>query len=114
MKDKSMMLRAPQILLFAAALGGPGNHACAQNLTGSIMNGQRITEEFCITCHEVRPKDGVALLGPQSFQAIANLPTTNALSLNVFFQSVHANMPDLHLTRSERDDLVAYILSLRK
>ena len=108
------MLRAIYILSLAAVFSTVGNRTFGEDLPGSIMNGQRIAEEFCIACHEVRPKDGVALLGPQGFPAIANLPSTNALSLNVFFQSVHSNMPDLHLTRSERDDLIAYILSLKK
>jgi hypothetical protein len=29
-------------------------------------------------------------------------------------QTPHARMPDLHLTRDEVDDLIAYILSLRR
>jgi hypothetical protein len=45
---------------------------------------------------------------------VANDPSTTPLSLRVFFQSSHENMPDLHISQSQADDLVAYILSLKK
>jgi hypothetical protein len=45
--------------------------------------------------------------------AIGEQKSTTALSLRVFLQTPHAQMPDLHLSRDEIDDLAAYILSLR-
>lgn len=44
---------------------------------------------------------------------VAALPSTTALSLKVFLRTNHNNMPNLHLSDAETDDLVAYILSLK-
>jgi hypothetical protein len=37
-----------------------------------------------------------------------------ALALKVWFQSPHPTMPNFKITSQENDDVVAYILSLRK
>ena len=41
------------------------------------------------------------------------MKSTTPLSLRVFLQTPHNRMPDLHLSRTEIDDLIGYILSLR-
>ena len=40
--------------------------------------------------------------------------STTSMSLRVFLQSPHGNMPDYRLSREQIDDVVAYILSLRR
>lgn len=100
-----------QIIAFCVL--ATANGVYAQDLPGNALNGQHLAETACASCHEIRSKERAGLLGPPDFQAIADLPSTTALSLNVFLQSTHRNMPDFHLTRSESDDLIAYILSLR-
>ena len=45
---------------------------------------------------------------------VANLPSTTALSLKVFLQSSHKDMPNLILKPAEADDIIAYILSLKR
>ena len=45
---------------------------------------------------------------------IATTQGTTALSLNVFLRSSHKTMPNLMMERREADDLVAYILSLKR
>ncbi len=65
---------------------------------GSLSNG-------CSECH---------LSEAPSFVEVANEPSTTPLSLRVFLQSNHENMPNLHISPSEADDLVAYILSLKQ
>ena len=49
-----------------------------------------------------------------SFQSIADLPSTTGISLNVFLHSNHNNMPDFIISSAESNDLIAYILSLKK
>jgi mono/diheme cytochrome c family protein len=69
----------------------------------------------CSECHKVDPNQ--RLVDPDAeapFEEVANEPSTTPLSLRVFFQSNHENMPDLHISKSQADDLVAYILSLKK
>jgi hypothetical protein len=49
-----------------------------------------------------------------NFVEIAKEPSITPLSLRVFFQSNHENMPNLHISTTEADNLVAYILSLKQ
>jgi hypothetical protein len=51
---------------------------------------------------------------PPSFQSIADQPSTTGISMNVFLHSNHNNMPDFILSSGEANDLIAYILSLKK
>ena len=48
------------------------------------------------------------------FAAIANRPSTTALSLKVFFNTSHRNMPNLVIAPDQADDLASYILSLKR
>ena len=41
------------------------------------------------------------------------MPSTTAESLGVFLRTSHPTMPNLVLSAAERDDVIAYILSLR-
>ena len=52
--------------------------------------------------------------GLPSIQSVADMTSTTALSLTVFFRSNHKNMPNLILSNTEADDIIAYILSLKK
>jgi mono/diheme cytochrome c family protein len=48
------------------------------------------------------------------FAEVAKLPSTTALSLRVFLQTSHKNMPNFTLNRTEADDVIAYILSRKR
>ena len=70
--------------------------------------------ELCSPCHRVtegqpRPDGGAA-----SFFAIANLPSTTALSLTVFLRSNHKGMPNLIVSGPDSEQLIDYILSLKR
>ena len=94
----------------------------AQPLRGDPASGRRIATAQCSSCHHVLPMlfpdRGETLPvdkdGPPSFQSIADMTSTTGLSLNVFFRSNHKNMPNLILSEAEADDIIAYILSLKK
>lgn len=76
--------------------------------------GHQIAQTWCSSCHVIGPEQQRATsTGAPPFTAVANAKTTTSLGLHAFFQSPHQRMPDLHLSRSEMDDVVAYILSLR-
>lgn len=94
----------------------------AQPLDGDAASGRKIATAQCGSCHRVLPmpipekgdpstadKDA-----PPSFQSIADLPSTTGLALNVFLHSTHRNMPNLILSGPEANDVIAYILSLKK
>ncbi|MBB5690169.1 cytochrome c [Roseomonas alkaliterrae] len=105
-------MRLPAALAILAATALP---AAAQTEPGDPLAGRRLAETWCANCHQLAP----GMRGPASdaaapLQAIAQMPSTTSMSLRVFLQTPHANMPDYRLTREQLDDVVAYILSLRR
>ena len=96
-------IAATLLLIFAAATSASGQQV------GDPVTGKALAESKCAECHA--SPDGSS--HAPAFSAIARMPSTTALGLNVFLQTSHPPMPNLTLGRSERDDLVAYILSLR-
>ena len=89
--------------------------ALAQPEPGDVRAGQRLAVTWCANCHQVAPGGpGPSTDAAPAFARIAAMPSTTSMSLSVFLQSPHANMPDYRLTREQLDDLVAYLLSLRR
>ena len=94
--------------------------ALAQPLDGNPASGRQIATAQCSACHRVLAipfADGgvpVDKDSPPSFQSIADLPSTTGISLNVFLHSNHKNMPDLILSKPDANDVIAYVLSLKK
>jgi mono/diheme cytochrome c family protein len=101
-------------LLTAILLAAAIPNVAAQD-TGDAAAGRKLAQAWCSSCHVVdpTPQRGVDN-GAPAFTVIASLPTTTPLALRAFLQTPHAQMPDLHLTRDEIDDLTGYILSLRR
>src|SRR4026207_2134524 len=84
----------------------------AQDLLASAQSGRRLANFWCTGCHSVEPKtEGIFAA---DFAEIANVPSTTELSLKVFLRSSHKSMPNFILQPDEADDIVAYILSLRR
>jgi mono/diheme cytochrome c family protein len=94
------------LLLSASFILAGVELALGQQL-GDPVSGRRLAEATCFHCH------GVANNPAPAFSAIAAMPSTTARSLSVFLRSSHPTMPNLMLSDAERDDLIAYILSLR-
>ena len=111
----AMVLRTrPAILLpltFGAALAAL-QPVAAQNLRGSVETGRRLASQWCSGCHSIEPKT-VGIFAAD-FAEIAKLPSTTALSLKVFLQTSHRDMPNFILQPDEANDIVAYILSLKR
>ncbi len=92
---------------FALILGASAPGVAQQ--AGDPAAGQRLAEASCLVCH-----DSAGSHRAPAFSAVAAMPSTTAMSLGVFLRTSHPTMPNLMLTPSERDDVIAYILSLRK
>lgn len=101
-------------MLFAAATLALSPTVAAQDLPGDPQTGRRLAEDWCRECHAIDAHSAGAHPNAPSFTAIAARPGTTALSLNVFLRSSHKTMPNLMMERREADDLVAYILSLKR
>ncbi|MCP8938466.1 cytochrome c [Alsobacter sp. SYSU M60028] len=86
--------------------------AAAPAAAADISAGRELARKWCSECHVLGAvPSGAPGQGP-AFADVARMPSTTGLSLSVFLRSSHANMPNLILTPTESDDLVAYILSL--
>jgi mono/diheme cytochrome c family protein len=85
-------------------------------LPGDAQHGHELAQRWCSTCHLVSPEQQRATDAVPPFASVARRPQTNAESLRAFLLIPHyaSRMPDLHLSQPEIDDLVAYIISLRK
>ena len=100
-------------LLGAIALPGWVRDADAQEI-GDAVTGRHLAETWCSSCHLVGASPGGAVSnGAPTFAAIAGAKSTTVAFLRTFLQTPHAQMPDLHLSRDEIDDLAGLILSLR-
>jgi mono/diheme cytochrome c family protein len=98
------LLVAAASALPVAALAQPGERAA----------GRRLATEMCGECHQVRPNVPVLFQYPPSFQDIARLPSTTRLSLNVFLRSNHKSMPNFIIAKPDADNIIEYILSLKR
>ncbi len=78
---------------------------------GNPLIGRQTAMTVCTPCHQIGEARSD---GAPSFVDIANMPSTTALSLKVFLQSNHKGMPNLIISNSDTDDLIAYILNLKQ
>jgi len=76
---------------------------------GDPAAGRRLAEASCLSCHG----SAAAPQKAPGFAAIAAMPSTTARSLEVFLRTSHPSMPNLILSATQRDDVIAYILTLR-
>ena len=102
--------RAVSRLLIAASLAVPAA-ALAQPLEGNPLIGRQTATALCVPCHQIGQTRHD---GAPSFVDVANMPSTTALSLKVFLRSNHKEMPNLIISNSDTDDLIAYILNLKQ
>ena len=110
-KDVRYRVTQGAVLLLLTA---PAQHAFAQDV-GDIDAGGRIARTWCTSCHIVGADQSRGTsTGAPTFRQIAGQTTSTPMALRVFLQTPHDRMPDLHLSREEIDDLIAYILSMRE
>ena len=82
--------------------------------SGERAAGRRLATELCGDCHQVRPPFPLFYRYPPTFEEIAKLSSTTRLSMKVFLQSNHTIMPNFIISKSDADDIIAYILSLKR
>jgi len=99
-----------RISLFGAALAA----MCLLPVPASAdaANGERLARQWCANCHVIDGSGPSARLpqGPPSFRVAAG--HLDPGELRAFLSHPHGAMPDLALSRSEIDDLIAYIEGL--
>jgi mono/diheme cytochrome c family protein len=80
---------------------------------GDPVAGRQLATAWCSNCHAFPGSQLATVTGAPSFPAIAADHAMTSLALRAFLQTPHQRMPDLHLSNSEMDDLIAFILSTR-
>jgi mono/diheme cytochrome c family protein len=99
-------------IAFVAGATVAGAGVAGAQEVGDARKGLMLAERICAECHAVKAGQTVPATAP-TFKAIANTPGMTAMALTIFFRTPHRDMPNLVLPDDDRDDLIAYILSLR-
>ena len=82
--------------------------------TGDPQAGHEVARTWCANCHLVeRNQDRVVAGSVPSFFAIAERPTTTADGLRAFLATQHGRMPNLTLSNTNIENVVAYIQTLK-
>jgi mono/diheme cytochrome c family protein len=101
------------ILIAALVVFAQASPAIAQE-AGNAKAGAKLAQTVCAQCHAIGPelKRSPNPMAP-GFASVAAWPGMTDRALRVWLQSSHPTMPNFVLSRSERDSVVAYILSLK-
>lgn len=82
---------------------------------GDAGKGQIYARTHCAECHAVEPAaDDISpdFAAPR-FADVANTPGMTERALAVWLQTSHPTMPDFIIPEADRDDIIAYIMSLK-
>lgn len=75
--------------------------------------GKQLATQWCAECHAVAPGQHSPNPNAPRFVDVAKDPAVTETALRTFLRSPHAKMPDIKLDRTQLDDIVGYILSLK-
>ena len=102
------------VILVWAGFALIGSPALADEM-GNVRNGAAFAEAACSTCHAVRPRqDRSPNSKAPSFERVAAMPGMTWTALHAWLVTPHPTMPNLILSAGDKDDLAAYILSLKR
>jgi mono/diheme cytochrome c family protein len=108
-----MRVKFPDLFATAAFLLA-ANGAAAQEL-GDAKAGLRFAGQICAECHAVKAGERASPRAQApTFETIANASGMTAMALRVWFRTAHTSMPSLVLSEQNSDNVIAYILSLKK
>jgi len=84
------------------------------SIAADVNHGEQLARRWCAGCHVVAADQRQASADVPSFAAIARTPGFGPEKVAFFLLHPHPKMPDLSLSRSEANDIAAYIGSLAK
>ena len=104
-------MRVMLIVLLLAAFGAP---ARADQL-GNAADGLAYARAHCAECHGVETSrdDFSPNVDAPDFSVVADTPDMTERAIAVWLQTSHPTMPNLMIPDEARDNLVAYIMSLK-
>ena len=106
------MRAALTALALASASSFTVAEASAQD-AAAVARGKAYAAQNCAGCHAVdgtRPSPNQAAA---SFREIANTPGMTPLAITVWLQTPHRLMPHIIVEPDDREDLIAYLVSLK-
>lgn len=81
---------------------------------GDPRQGLNLARQVCFECHAIQPQQ---LVSPNprapTFPQLAATPGMTTAALTVALTTPHVGMPMFRLSSDQREDIIAYILSLR-
>ena len=114
MRDRTMVRCLTRAVAHAAILSTMIGASAAQE-SGDKERGRALAGRICAECHAILPgAANTPAPGVATFEVIANTPGMTAMALSVWLTTPHRNMPNLILSAQEREDVIAYITSLRR
>ncbi len=109
MKTRSCAAIASGLLLLAM----PG--LCAAQEPGKVNAGLAYAEAHCASCHAIEEDYTESpVANAPTFHLLANNPEINGRALAILLRTPHREMPDLIIEQADADNIIAYILSLKK
>jgi mono/diheme cytochrome c family protein len=100
------------LMLVSAIFAGGGGSDAQQ--VGNAGQGRRVAQADCAQCHGVDRDSYSNNLAAPTFDDIANVPGMTSRALIVALRTSHRSMPNLVIKGRDAEDLVAYILSLKR
>ncbi len=82
---------------------------------GDAEEGRQLARENCAECHAIDSSASPSVKpNAPTFKDLATTPGMTSAALTVALQTVHSKMPNFVLKGSERENIIAYILSLKE
>jgi mono/diheme cytochrome c family protein len=103
------VIKLCSIALFGLALVGVDAAQAAD-----ISHGRQLARRWCVSCHVVASNQRQTTSEAPPFSSIARRPDFDTNRLATFLLNPYPRMPSMSLSRTEAQDLAAYIGSLRR
>ena len=105
--------------IIVSSIVAASTHAASDG-PGSIGFGRHLAEEICGECHRVSqpptakpPPMQEELAAPDLVERMRD-PGVTEMALRSYLRTSHPVMPNIRLSIEETDDVVAYLMSLKK
>ena len=102
-------------LMAAVCLTLAGSSSAVGQTIGDASRGLAYAQRACAECHAVSPSQPISPRpGVTPFKTIANTPGMTPTAILVWLQTPHPTMPNLMIDADDKEDVIAYIASLKE
>ena len=112
------MTRSMKIVVVCVALAtcvaATAMSAGARADSADVGAGRKLAKAQCVQCHGVDEGKKSDNPAAPTFENIANVPGMTATALTVALRTSHRSMPNIIIQPGDADNIIAYILSLKR